>query len=214
MLAIVHADTAVLVVEKPAGMLSVPGRGEDKHDCLSRRVQQQYADALIVHRLDMATSGLMLMARGAHALSVLGKAFANRQVHKRYQALVHGPLATNDRTSVEHWHEIDLPIAADWPNRPRRIISAHAGKPSRTRWRLMAQYDDGIARLELEPITGRTHQLRLHLLAIGHPIVGDALYALPATATAADRLMLHATQIGFDHPLSGRPMKFSSTTEF
>lgn len=214
MLTIVHADTAVLVVLKPAGMLSVPGRGEDKHDCLSRRVQQQYTDALIVHRLDMATSGLMLMARGARALSVLGKAFANRQVHKRYQALVHGPLATNDHANVEHWHQIDLPIAADWPNRPRRIICAHSGKPSRTRWRLLAQDDDGIARLELEPVTGRTHQLRLHLQAIGHPIIGDTLYPRPALATTADRLMLHATQIGFDHPLSGRPMQFSSAPEF
>lgn len=210
MITVLHADTHVLVVEKPAGMLSVPGRGADKQDCLSLRVQQLYADALIVHRLDMATSGLLLMARGAEAQTTLGKAFAARQVHKRYQALVHGRL----HADAECWHAIDLPIAPDWPNRPLRIICAQTGKPSLSRWRCMAQADDRTTRLELEPVTGRSHQLRVHLQAIGHPIVGDALYTLNGTPPVADRLMLHATQIAFAHPLTGRAMAFTSAAAF
>jgi tRNA pseudouridine32 synthase/23S rRNA pseudouridine746 synthase len=208
--AILHADAHVLVIEKPAGMLSVPGRGVDKQDCLSLRVQQCYADALIVHRLDMATSGLMLMARGAQAQSTLGKAFAERQVHKRYQALVHGRLNTDS----ERWHAIDLPIAPDWPNRPLRIICAQTGKPSLSRWRFLAQADNTTTRLELEPVTGRSHQLRVHLQSIGHPIVGDALYTLAGAPPVADRLMLHATEIAFMHPVTGRSMQFTSTATF
>lgn len=207
---IVHADAAVLVLDKPADLLSVPGRGEDKQDCLSRRAQVQFPDARVVHRLDMATSGLMLMARGAQALSLLGKAFAERRVHKRYQALVHGFLPP----SSGQWQAIDLPIALDWPHRPRRIICAAGGKPSLTRWRVLGQVDNGWTRLELEPVTGRSHQLRVHLLAIGHPIVGDSLYADTASMRAADRLMLHATEILFDHPLTGVPMAFASATPF
>ncbi len=210
MLTVLHADAAVLVLEKPAGMLSVPGRGADKQDCLSRRIQQQYPDALIVHRLDMATSGLMLMARGPLAQTALGKAFASRQVHKRYQALVHGPVAAERGP----WYAIDLPIAPDWPNRPRRIICAQAGKPSLTRWRVLDQPNADSTRLELEPVTGRSHQLRLHLLAIGHPIIGDPLYALPGGCIEADRLMLHATQIAFTHPLTGQALQFSSDAGF
>lgn len=210
MVTVVHADAHVLVVEKPAGMLSVPGRGPDKCDCLSLRVQQLYADALIVHRLDMATSGLMLMARGAKAQSTLSKAFAARQVHKRYQALVHGRLDPD----TEHWHAIDLPIAPDWPNRPLRIVCALTGKPSLSRWRFQAQVDETITRLELEPVTGRSHQLRVHLQAIGHAIVGDALYTLDGKPPVANRLMLHATQIAFVHPVTGCALQFTSAAAF
>ncbi len=210
MIAVPYADAHMLVVEKPAGMLSVPGRGPDKRDCLSLRVQQLHTDALIVHRLDMATSGLMLMARGAEAQSRLGKAFAARQVRKRYQALVHGQL----HADAGRWQAIDLPIAPDWPNRPLRIICAQTGKPSLSRWRWLAQRDDMTTRLELEPVTGRSHQLRVHLQAIGHPIVGDALYTLAGAPPATDRLMLHATEIAFMHPMTGRAMAFTSVAAF
>lgn len=200
----------MLVLDKPQGLLSVPGCGPDKQDCLSRRVQARFADALVVHRLDMATSGLLLMARGAPAQALLSKAFAARTVRKRYQALVHGLLPAQGG----HWQEIDLPIAVDWPNRPRRIICAAAGKPSLTRWRVLAHTMDGMTRLELEPVTGRSHQLRVHLLAIGHPIVGDTLYPAPAPMPTATRLMLHATQIGLEHPLTGASVEFSSPAPF
>jgi len=209
-LSVLHADAAVLVLDKPAGMLSVPGRGEDKQDCLSARVQLAYPDARIVHRLDMATSGLMLMARGARAQAQLSQAFAARRVHKRYQALVHG----QPDAQPGPWREIDLPIAVDWPNRPRRIICAQTGKPSLTRWRVIGPAGDDWTRLELEPVTGRSHQLRVHLLAIGHPIVGDALYTLAGSPRTASRLMLHATQIGFEHPDSGEALRFSSGPDF
>ena len=207
---VLYADTGVLVLDKPAGMLSVPGRGEDKQDCLSRSAQAQFPDARVVHRLDMATSGLMLMARGALAQTALGKAFAARSVHKRYQALAHGLLPEQEG----RWQEIALPIAVDWPNRPRRIICEASGKPSLTRWRVLSHTQDGCTRLELEPVTGRSHQLRVHLLAIGHGIVGDRLYPAPESAPGAERLMLHATQIRFNHPLTGTSMEFSSTPAF
>jgi len=209
-LSVLHADAGLLVLDKPAGLLSVPGRGEDKCDCLSTRAQRQYPDARVVHRLDMATSGLMLMARGAQAQSALARSFATRQVHKRYEAVVHGMPVDGDA----HWREIDLPIVVDWPNRPRRIICPHTGKPSLTRWRLLGPAGQNRARIELEPVTGRSHQLRVHLLAIGHPIVGDALYGAPQAADATERLLLHATRIGFLHPLGGDTMRFESPPPF
>lgn len=197
------------MLEKPAGLLSVPGRGPDKQDCLSARVQQQYPDALIVHRLDMATSGLMLMARGAQALSILNRAFATRQVDKRYQALICGRPACDDSS----WQVIDLPIAVDWPKRPRRVISAD-GKSSLTRWRMVDARHPTMTRIDLEPVTGRSHQLRVHLQAIGHPIVGDPLYGSDDEAVRANRLMLHATHIRLHHPLSGELLAFSSDPGF
>ena len=208
-LAVLYADDALLVLNKPAGLLSVPGRGEDKQDCLSTRVQGLYADALVVHRLDMATSGLMLMARGTSAQRTLSKAFADRQVQKRYVALVHGLLAP----PMASWGSIDLPIAVDWPNRPRRVIQLTGGKASITRWRVLAGADSPYTRLELEPVTGRSHQLRVHLQAIGHSIVGDALYD-GTSDLSADRLLLHATEIGFVHPFSDQMMHFQSRPDF
>ena len=191
----IYADDSVLVLNKPPGLLSVPGRGKDKQDCLSHRVQQHYPDALVVHRLDMATSGLMLMARGLGMQRALGKLFETRAIQKRYVAVVDGHL-----DSSPDWQLIDLPIALDWPNRPLRIINAD-GKPSRTRWRAL-QYDAAThtTRVELEPITGRSHQLRVHLQAMGHPILGDALYAPPAAQAKAPRLLLHACALAFRRP--------------
>ncbi|MDD3934703.1 RluA family pseudouridine synthase [Rhodoferax sp.] len=207
---IFFADEALLVLDKPAGLLCVPGKGEDKQDCLSSRVQQHFVDARVVHRLDMATSGLLVMARGALAQRVLNDAFAKRQVHKRYVAIVDG-LLTPPATD---WGVIDLPIWLDWPNRPKRIIDAQ-GKPSRTRWRVLSQnVKEQTTRLELEPVTGRSHQLRVHLQALQHPILGDALYGMPASLSEANRLLLHATRLELTHPVSLQTMVFVSDPPF
>ena len=203
---IVYADSSLLVLNKPAGLLSVPGRGADKQDCLSSRVQARYADALVVHRLDMATSGLMLMARGSTMQQRLNQLFSSRAVHKCYHAIVAGDgrQATASVPDADGWHSIDLPIAPDWPNRPLRVIDPVHGKPSSTRWRCLAfDADSHSSRLALIPLTGRSHQLRVHLQAIGHPILGDALYAPSQLQNASARLLLHATALGFAHPEHG-----------
>jgi tRNA pseudouridine32 synthase / 23S rRNA pseudouridine746 synthase len=210
---LVHADAHLLIVEKPAGLLSVPGRGADKQDCAAARVQRLYPDALVVHRLDMATSGLMLMARGADMQRRLSRAFADRQVGKRYVAVVAG--CPGGVSSVEDWALIDLPLAADWPNRPRRIVDPEHGKPSQTRWRVLG-YNAGSdsSRLELEPITGRSHQLRVHLQCLGHPILGDGLYAPPDVQARSPRLLLHACALQLVHPATGEPLIWSSVVPF
>jgi len=209
---VIHADAYLLVIEKPAGMLSVPGRGADKQDCAAARVQRLYPDALVVHRLDMATSGLLLMARGAAMQRRLSRAFADRQVGKRYLAVVAGRLVA---PAPGDWALIDLPLAADWPNRPRRIVDPEHGKPSQTRWRVL-DYDAACdaTRLELEPITGRSHQLRVHLQALGHPILGDTLYGAADVQARAPRLLLHATMLQLAHPATGQPLACSSAVPF
>lgn len=200
----------MIALDKPAGLLAVPGRGADKADCLSARAQQRWPDALIVHRLDQATSGLMLLARGASVQRALSAAFAERRVHKRYQAIVHGQLTAPG--SDDGWATIDLPLKLDWPQRPRRIVDIDGGKPSRTRWRIMTHdAASGTTRVELEPVTGRSHQLRVHLQALGHPIVGDRLYGLPDDA---ERLMLHACELRLAHPLTGAPLALQRAAPF
>lgn len=182
-----------MLVNKPAGLLSVPGRGADKQDCLISRVQQIFPDALIVHRLDMATSGLLLMARGDEMQRRLSHLFRERQVLKRYVAVVRGKLASPTG-------EVDLPISADWPNRPKQQINQDTGKHSLTRYRLLSHdAEQNICRIELEPVTGRTHQLRLHMAAIGHPVLGDSLYGEGGN-TQVTRLLLHAQFLEFLHP--------------
>jgi tRNA pseudouridine32 synthase/23S rRNA pseudouridine746 synthase len=207
-LELAHVDAQCIVAIKPSGLLSVQGRGEHGADCLAARVQAEFADALVVHRLDMATSGLMLFARGAQAQRALGRAFETRQVEKRYVAVVHGIVADMQGS-------VDLPLIADWPNRPRQKVDLAGGKPSLTRYRVMqADESAGTTRLELEPFTGRAHQLRVHMLAIGHPMLGDALYAPPDVQARADRLLLHATSIAFAHPLTGAALRFESAVPF
>jgi tRNA pseudouridine32 synthase/23S rRNA pseudouridine746 synthase len=208
---LVYADDTLLVVDKPGGLLAVPGRGADKQDCLSARVQARYPDALIVHRLDMATSGLMVMARGASAQRELSKAFAARAVKKRYVAMVAGRLEAPE----EGWGSIDLPIIVDWTRRPLRIVDHQLGKPSLTYWRVLGKDETGLnTRVELEPVTGRSHQLRVHLRALGHPILGDALYAPPDVQALAGRLLLHACSLRFVHPLTGEALAFESAAPF
>ena len=203
-----YVDDACIVVVKPAGLLSVPGRGEHLQDCVASRVQAQFEDALVVHRLDMATSGLMLFARGAAAQRALSRAFAQREVHKRYVAIVHGQMAQPEG-------EIDLPLMADWPNRPLQKVEAAQGKPSLTRYRVLG-FDSAAntTRVALEPVTGRAHQLRVHLLAIGHPMLGDALYAPPAVRALSSRLLLHAQALTFPHPASGTLQQLSCNVPF
>lgn len=210
-LIVIHQDADLLVLDKPAGLLSVPGRGLDKQDCLSARVQTLYPDALVVHRLDMATSGLMLFARGLAAQRALSQAFAERRVAKRYVALVAGQPARPE----QDWGVIDLPIVVDWPRRPLRKIDHQLGKASVTRWRLASGCRAQQAtRLELEPETGRSHQLRVHLQALGHPILGDRLYGTPESQAMASRLLLHATRLTFRHPTTGQTLQFASAADF
>ena len=192
----------MLVVNKSAGLLTVPGRGEDKADCLISRVQQIYSDALIVHRLDMETSGLVLLARGTEMQGQLSKTFREREVQKSYVALVSGQLS-------HEVGEVELPLLVDWPNRPRQRVNMLDGKPSLTRYQLIA-FENDVSRVELEPITGRSHQLRLHMLAIGHPIIGDTLY----DGRTAERLMLHAQRLSFVHPLTGERLCLECEAEF
>ena len=192
----------------------MPGRGEDKQDCLSRRAQHHFPDALIVHRLDMATSGLLLMARSPAMQRLLSAQFEARTVDKQYVAVVDGCMAVRP-TGLETWQLIDLPIAVDWPRRPLRIIEPLLGKPSQTRWQVLSVDDAAHTnRLALAPVTGRSHQLRVHLQAIGHPILGDALYAPEAVQRKADRLLLHAQALAFDHPASQKRLAFSSAPPF
>jgi tRNA pseudouridine32 synthase / 23S rRNA pseudouridine746 synthase len=211
---LVYADDSLLVADKPSGLLAVPGRGEDKQDCLSSRVQAQYPEALVVHRLDMSTSGLMLLARSRSVQRSLSLAFAAREVHKRYEAVVQGRL-TMPAHAEAAWAVIDLPIALDWPARPLRVIDSLLGKPSITRWQVQ-RYDpvNNTTRLLLEPVTGRSHQLRVHLQALGHPILGDALYAPADVQSAAPRLLLHAKELGLIHPVTGVPIEFVAETPF
>jgi tRNA pseudouridine32 synthase/23S rRNA pseudouridine746 synthase len=215
---LIYRDDSLLVVNKPAGLLAVPGRGADKQDCLSVRIQRDFPNALVVHRLDMATSGLLVFARGVEIQRRLSQMFRDHEVAKLYVALVQGRVESPTG-------EVDLPIAADWPNRPLRKIDVDTGKASLTRYRVL-DYGNGAAetllrdtqseliletsRVELEPVTGRTHQLRVHMAAIGHPIVGDALYGVPAT----DRMMLHACSLRFIHPVNGILLDLQSAPPF
>lgn len=197
----IFVDQHLLVVDKPAGLLSVPGRGEDKADCLLSRMQRDFPDALAVHRLDMATSGLLLLARGEEMHRQLSRLFRERLVDKRYIAVVAGCLPAE-------CGEIDLPLICDWPNRPRQKVDFEIGKRSLTRFRLLdVDQERHLSRVELEPVTGRSHQLRVHLAELGHPILGDDLYGGVAQAMA-DRLLLHASELAFVHPASGKKHHF------
>jgi tRNA pseudouridine32 synthase / 23S rRNA pseudouridine746 synthase len=203
---VIHEDEALIAVDKPAGLLAVPGRGADKQDCLWLRVRERWPDALVVHRLDMATSGLMLFARGAQMQRHLSRSFASRQVDKHYVAIVagHMPAAAG---------RIELPLMADWPRRPLQKVDAAQGRPSITDWQLIEfDAERQASRLALQPLTGRTHQLRVHLAAIGHPIFGDALYAPPALQ--GGRLMLHAHALQFAHPLDGHMLQLRCEPPF
>jgi len=205
-LPIVFADDQMLIIDKPSGLLSVPGKGKDKADCVASRAVSLYHDALIVHRLDMATSGLMVLGRGASAQAKLSEQFAMRKTAKTYVAQVWGEMASDEG-------EVDLPLITDWPNRPKQMVCFERGKPALTRYRVLAR-GKGVSRVELSPITGRSHQLRVHMLALGHPILGDTLYAHEAALQAADRLQLHAQDLSLFHPHSLARLSFHSDCPF
>lgn len=190
---VVFEDTMFIALNKPSGLLSVPGRGELKSDCLSSRVQKKYLNAQIVHRLDQATSGLLIMALGQDHQRCLNKLFALGLIRKTYIAQVQGSLPM---TST--WSLIDAPIYADWSERPKRVVDPR-GKPSLTRYRCI-QSNAQESLLEVEPLSGRTHQIRVHLSHIGYPILGDRLYAPHDTLERSTRLLLHAYQLRFIHP--------------
>ena len=203
-LKIIHADDDLLVVDKPAGLLSVPGR--DLPDSLQTRLKDRHPESLLVHRLDMATSGLMVFARNKTAQRHLGLQFERRHTTKTYLARVAG---TVDGESGR----INLPLIADWPNRPRQMVSWKHGKPSTTDWEVLAR-EENTTRLALHPITGRSHQLRVHCWAMGHPILGDRIYAMDDVFEAAPRLQLHAWKLGLRHPTGGDPIEFESPCWF
>ena len=223
---LIYEDAALLVFNKPSGLLSVPGKGPEKADCLRTRVQQIYPEALTVHRLDMSTSGILLMARSADLHRSLSIAFANREVHKRYIAVVNGQISaeTSEHRAdlsddfsddVLTWRLIDLPIATDWVNRPLQKIDPIEGKSSQTHYKVLA-YDAATdsTRVELAPVTGRTHQLRVHLQSLEHPILGDHLYASPEIQAKSPRLMLHASRLTIKHPVTGAQMQWMADAPF
>ncbi len=207
-LEIIHQDAALLILNKPSGLLSVPGRGVEKQDSLALRVQARIPDALVVHRLDLCTSGIMVMARGKAMHRTLNRMFQQREIGKRYVAVVNGRLAPPCGT-------IRLPLIADWPNRPRQKVDHAIGKPAITHYRLLNyRPGDDSSRVELIPETGRSHQLRVHMLAIGHVILGDNLYADPESRRKAPRLLLHACELSLRHPLTQQPVTYRSEAPF
>ncbi|MFG6567122.1 MULTISPECIES: pseudouridine synthase [unclassified Sulfitobacter] len=204
-LVILHEDAEVLLVDKPSGLLSVPGKGEHLADCLIARVQAVFPQALLVHRLDRDTSGVMIFALTPHAQRHLGLQFEKRMTRKTYVARVWG-------VPAEKSGSVDLPLIVDWPNRPRQMVCHETGKPAQTDWK-MVKNDGETARLRLFPKTGRSHQLRVHMLALGHPILGDPFYA---TGPARDfpRLMLHSEELRFNHPQGGASTKVRAKAPF
>lgn len=204
-LSVLYEDREILVVDKPAGLLSVPGKLAGREDCLVSRLQAAYWDALLVHRLDCDTSGVMIFARNKRAQGFLGQEFEKRRAKKSYIALVAGEV------EGERGH-IDLPLCADWPNRPRQMVSHEHGRPAQTDWEVVERLP-GATRVRLFPLTGRSHQLRVHMLELGHPILGDPIYATRA-ARAAPRLMLHAEWLALHHPGSGDWVEFRAPVPF
>lgn len=203
-----YQDEHLLVVEKPAGLLSVPGKGPDKQDCLIKRLLLNWPTALAVHRLDMATSGLMVVPLTKKAHRLFGEMFASRQVEKRYIAVVDG-LLTPDAG------EVDKPLICDWPNRPKQMVDYDSGKPSLTRFKVLLRDNNAnITRVSLEPVTGRSHQLRVHMLSLGHAILGDNLYMPEEQASQYARLHLHAETLAFQHPISEKKIKIISQVPF
>lgn len=206
-LRILHEDAALILVEKPSGLLSVPGKDPALADCLEARLRAACPDALLIHRLDMDTSGIMVFARTALAQRHLNWQFERRQVSKTYIARVDGHPAADDG-------RVTLPLIADWPRRPLQKVCHESGKAAETHWRVLSRAADGTARLSLAPRTGRSHQLRVHCAEIGHPILGDRFYAPDPVIAAASRLCLHAQSLTFRHPDGGASVTFEAPAPF
>lgn len=203
---IIFEDDALILIDKPSGLLSVPGKAETHQDCLELRLRALRPETLLIHRLDMATSGIMVFAKTAHAQRHLGLQFEKRQMRKSYIAVVDGNVSGGSG-------HINMPLITDWPNRPRQMVDFGRGKPAQTDWVKLSEGASS-TRLSLHPRTGRSHQLRLHLLSIGHPILGDRLYASDTAFKAAERLLLHASTLEFRHPDGGAWVKFEAPCPF
>ncbi len=196
---VVYSDKHLLLVNKPEGLLSVPGRGPDKKDCVVSRLQADYPTVRIVHRLDCATSGLMILALNSEVHRELSRQFHDREVQKHYIACVAGEMASSSGS-------VSAPLICDWPNRPRQIVHSE-GKPALTHYECLAR-EAGTSRVELKPVTGRSHQLRVHMQSIGHPILGDQLYASGPAREASQRLLLHASYLAVRHPVTNQQIEF------
>jgi len=201
---ILYQDAALLVVDKQAGLLSVPGKLEGREDCLERRLRLAYPGTLLVHRLDCDTSGVMIFARNKAAQGFLGQEFEKRRAKKTYIAKLYGALHPDAG-------QVDAPLCADWPNRPRQMIDPVHGRPAVTDWQVIDREVEA-TRVRLFPLTGRSHQLRVHMLSLGHPIIGDPIYA--EDRAEAPRLMLHAETLGLHHPVSGEWVEFKAPVPF
>jgi tRNA pseudouridine32 synthase / 23S rRNA pseudouridine746 synthase len=204
-LQILHEDAAVIVVDKPAGLLTVPGKLENRQDCLISRLKAARWDALTVHRLDCDTSGVIIFARTKQAQGFLGQEFEQRRAQKTYIARLKGRLAPDSGT-------VDLPVGSDWDFRPRQKVDHDKGRPAVTDWQVIDRTEDE-TRVSLTPHTGRSHQLRVHMLALGHPILGDQIYA-PETLGRHQRLMLHAETLSLHHPVTGARVHFTAPAPF
>lgn len=205
-LVILHEDHEIVVVDKPAGLLSVPGRGDHLADCLLTRLQVAFPTALLVHRLDRDTSGILVFGLTPHAQRNLSMQFEKRTTKKTYVARVEGRIDAKSGS-------VDLPLIVDWEHRPRQKVCHETGKPSVTDWRLLKS-TDAESRVRLSPKSGRTHQLRVHMQALGHPILGDPLYAQGPAREDFDRMMLHSEELRINHPDSGRGMSFRAKAPF
>ncbi|WP_420413391.1 pseudouridine synthase [Roseibium sp.] len=205
-LSVLHVDEDLLIVDKPSGLLSVPGKAQEHSDCIEVRAQKTYPDARIVHRLDMDTSGVMVLAMNAVAHRHLGLQFERRKTEKTYLAEVWGQVSGDEG-------EVNLPLICDWPNRPKQMVCFENGKPALTKWQVLARGDQ-TSRLRLFPHTGRSHQLRVHMLALGHPIIGDRFYTDGEALAASSRLALHAESLTLHHPEGGERVRFETACPF
>lgn len=203
---IIYQDNDIVVLNKPAGLLSVPGKALEHRDCLELRVRRALPSVRVVHRLDMATSGLIVMALNKPAQVALNQQFAARTVKKSYVAVIFGQLQQASGS-------VELPLRCDWPNRPKQMVDHQEGKPALTHFEVIEQFAES-TRVRLFPVTGRSHQLRVHMLSLGHPIQGDRLYGEPLAVTRASRLQLHAETLEFAHPIHGQIMQFKLPAPF
>ena len=205
-LVVLHEEDEILVLSKQSGLLSVAGKPAEHADCIESRAKAEYPQARIVHRLDRETSGVIVMAMNAKSHRHLGLQFERRKIGKKYIARVWGAV-TQDRGVV------DLPLTCDWPNRPKQMVDVESGRAALTEWEVLER-EQGATRMSLSPRTGRSHQLRVHMLTIGHPIIGDSFYATGAAFTSADRLQLHAESITLHHPSDGKLTTFTAPCPF
>ena len=204
---ILYQDDDLLVLAKPSGLLSVPGKAEDQRDCLETRARAEFPEALLTHRLDLETSGVFMMARNKGAQVHINRQFELRDTQKRYIARVWGHVEDNSG-------HIDLPMRCDWENRPRQMICHEHGRAAQTDWEVLEREPEGFTRMLLKPVTGRSHQLRVHMEELGYPILGEVFYAHDEAEEAAERLQLHAERLTITHPTSGELVSFTDPCPF